>query len=247
MRLRFSQASDTGLVRSRNEDSFVVIPFASGAFLAVADGIGGLQSGEVASRLAVRTVTRAVRKGGAAPDEAILRTAFAQANAAILRARAADPGLEMGTTLTCAWIQGERCLAAHVGNSRLYRLRKGALEQLTDDHSVVGELIKTGRIRREEARNHPERHVLTKALGVEEEAQVDIREAPLHPGDVMLLCTDGLTAALNEEAIVRILSEGFDDAAERLVGAANQAGGGDNVTILIAMIENVDARTEIGA
>jgi len=246
--LRFSQASDTGLVRSRNEDSFVLMPTSVGAFLAVADGIGGLPSGEVASRLAVRTLSRAFRKEGAfPPDAASLRSAFARANEAILRARAADPGLEMGTTLTCAWVEGSRCVFAHVGNSRLYLMSGEELRQLTDDHSVVGELMKKGTIDREGARRHPERHVLTKALGVEARAEVDVREIALGAGDVLILCTDGLTAALTEEAIVRIVGEGFEDAAARLVEAANRAGGSDNVTILLAMVEGVDVETGIGA
>lgn len=244
MPLRFSAASDTGLVRSRNEDSFLLIPGRAGAFLAVADGIGGYKAGEVASRIATRTVGRMFREEGQAgpPDRQRLLQSFQTANQEILRARSRSPNPdeEMGTTLTCVWVEGRRCLAAHVGDSRLYRFRHGRLDQLTEDHSVVGELVRKGKVRREDAMSHPQRHLLTNALGLGSLLSVDVTEEDLGLGDVLLLCTDGLTGALTEEEISQVLRDGFDRAAERLVAEANRAGGGDNVTVVMVAIEASD-------
>lgn len=250
MRLRFCAASDTGLVRSRNEDSFLLVPRGSGVFIAVADGVGGHRAGEVASRIATRTLRHALFEGVPlqGPDESRVKEAILLANEAILRARAApdSPGQDMGTTLTCAWTSGAHCLIAHVGDSRLYRWRHGTLSQLTDDHTLLGELVRQGTVRPEEARLNPHRHVLMNALGMVPDIRVDIRLEVLRADDILLLCTDGLTGALSEEVIMSVLDEGFTDGAERLVAAANAAGGRDNVTVVMVAVEAKDLEEVAG-
>ncbi len=241
--MEFSAASDPGRVRTRNEDSFALVPYSSGVLLAVADGVGGSQAGEVASALATRTFRESLSSHQReTPEPGPLREALALANERILRARqesARQAG--MGTTMTCAWLSEERLAFGHVGDSRLYLMRRGELTCITHDHSVAQELVRQGSIPPSEAERHPQRHVLTRWLGFEPFA-CDEGTLDLEPGDVVLLCTDGLVSALTENEIAREMQDGFAGVALRLVEAANRAGGPDNITVVAARTAPLDER-----
>jgi PPM family protein phosphatase len=224
------ERSDTGRVRDHNEDRSL----ASSPIAAVADGMGGALAGEVASQIAVDSL------GGlsapASPDA--LRSALERANRQIRRMAADDPAKAgMGTTMTVASFTDDHVDVAHVGDSRAYLWRDGALRQLTEDHSVVGELVRRGSISAEEAERHPHRNVITRALGAEANVQVDAVSEPLHDGDIVLLCSDGLHSEISDDAIAGVLAAatGLEAAADGLVAAANAAGGSDNVTVAVAV------------
>ncbi|HEV2975898.1 MAG TPA: Stp1/IreP family PP2C-type Ser/Thr phosphatase [Solirubrobacteraceae bacterium] len=238
--LRVAEAyagTDTGRQRRANEDSLL----SRAPLFVVADGMGGAQAGEVASRIAVEAFEPGV-DDTAAPETA-LATLAQQANARIYElshSHAEQAG--MGTTLTAVYV-GERDVAiAHVGDSRAYRLREGTLEKLTDDHSLVDELIRQGRLTPEEAIEHPQRSVITRALGPEGVVEVDTRSYGGRDGDVYLLCSDGLTTMLSEEQIAATLRARakLRDAGEALIAAANEAGGRDNITVVLLRVEELD-------
>ena len=236
MRLRSFAGSDVGLARSGNEDSY----FCGRTVFAVADGLGGHQGGEVASAAAVEPLAALDGHGFADPGEAAeaLAAAVRDANAVILERAAGDPGLwGMGTTVTAAALAGERHLQlAHVGDSRAYLLRDGSLEQLTTDHTVVGELVRRGRLTPEQAAIHPERSILTRAVGLDPRVPVDTPDpVELRDGDQVLLCSDGLTEAVDDDRITELLSAGADGeaACRSLIDAANAAGGPDNITVVL--------------
>ncbi len=209
----------------------------------MADGMGGHAAGDIASRIAVDVVDdRSVHL----PDENesdYLRDTVREAHEAILRAAHADPGLDgMGTTLTMLRLhpQGTRGMIAHVGDSRAYRWRAGALEQLTRDQTWVQQQIDAGRLSRDAARRHPFSAMLTCALGIADvDLDVQIIDADPRPGDVFLVCSDGLTAALTDDDIRQVLldQEDVDDAAGALVDAANHEGGPDNITVALVRVE----------
>jgi serine/threonine protein phosphatase PrpC len=202
---------------------------------AVADGMGGHQGGEVASKLALERLRRAADGGSDLAD--VVR----EANRAVFSKASEDPGLAgMGTTLTAVVLQGDRLRLAHVGDSRMYRIRDGNMERVTRDHTVVENLVEKGQLTPREAHIHPQRSILTRALGVEEDVQVDEAEIDLKPGDRLLLCSDGLTGMVDENDILRILTENDDDpqaASDALVDAANDAGGQDNITAVVLDVE----------
>jgi len=229
--------TDTGRQRPANEDSY----FASLPLFVVADGMGGAQAGEVASRTAVEFFTDGLPDGPGTPEER-LAALVARANARIHELASSDDAFAgMGTTLTAAYV-GEHDLAiAHVGDSRLYVLRDGALTQLTDDHSLVGELIRRGQIRAEEAEEHPQRSIITRALGIEQDVVVDHHTWPVRDGDVVLICSDGLTGMVSDARVAEIVSEApsLSVAAQRLIAAANEAGGRDNITVILFRLEDV--------
>jgi protein phosphatase len=243
--LEFSAASDPGRVRTHNEDSFALVPFSSGVLLAVADGVSGSQAGEVASAIATRTFRECLEPHQReTPESGPLRDALQAANERILTARqesARQAG--MGTTMTCAWLSEQRLAFAHVGDSRLYLLRRGELNCVTHDHSVAQELMRQGTIPPSEAERHPQKHVLTRWLGLEPFA-CDEGTLELEPGDVILLCTDGLVSALTEAEVAREMRDGFAGVALRLVEAANRAGGPDNITVVAARTAPSDERGE---
>lgn len=223
MKLRVGARTDVGRVRKGNEDSFT----AKDPLFAVADGMGGHQGGEVASSLALETIGK-----GSRPIEQMVQ----EANQAVYRRADQDPGLSgMGTTLTALVADGEVLRMAHVGDSRAYMLRDGRLQQLTKDHTVVQRLVDEGKLTAEEAEIHPQRSILTRALGVDESLQVDQGAIEPRTGDRLLLCSDGLTGMVDEERITRILIENPDPqaAADALVEAANEAGGQDNITAVV--------------
>jgi PPM family protein phosphatase len=226
-----AELSDVGRLREGNEDSMLVDP----PLFVVADGMGGAQAGEVASGLAVETL------GEMPPDdgnvEVELTEAIGEANRRIHDKAQEDRELSgMGTTLTAAFVHDGKVTLGHVGDSRAYRFRDGALEQLTTDHSLVGELVRTGRLTEAEAAVHPHRSVITRALGTEADVEVDTLTIDLRAGDLVLICSDGLSAMVRDEEIVLLLEQAGADphaAAEALVAAANRAGGEDNVTVVL--------------
>jgi serine/threonine protein phosphatase PrpC len=210
---------------------------------AVADGLGGHQGGEVASAAAVAPLAALDGRELATPTEAAeaLAAAVQEANSAILERAAGDPSLwGMGTTMTAAAVTADGHLQlAHVGDSRAYLLRDGALEQLTTDHTIVAELVRRGRLTPELAAIHPERSILTRAVGLDPRIPVDTPDAlDLRPGDQCLLCSDGLTEAVADPTIAELLSANADgDAACRsLIDAANEAGGPDNITVVLVRV-----------
>jgi serine/threonine protein phosphatase PrpC len=237
--LRFSVATDAGLVRTRNEDSYLVQRAWGGLVLAVADGLGGYVGGEVASRLATRTLGQLVRSRHEPADEAFFVWAFRAANEAIRRARAApgSPGSEMATTLSAAFVQPGEVLVAHVGDSRVYLYHRDALVCLTEDQSFVAELVRGGALDPKDAKQHPQRHMLLHALGNESQPAILLQRSAFAPGDVLLACTDGLTHAVEEEEIRQVLGHPGADVAMRLVRRANERGGEDNTTVLVVWNE----------
>jgi PPM family protein phosphatase len=229
---RAAGVTDTGRRRRQNEDAFVCDP----PLFAIADGMGGAQAGELASRLAAAAIEEGARS---LDGEQAVVGAVRTANARIFERALQDPAVAgMGTTATVALVdeRAGRLTLAHVGDSRAYLFRENSLEQLTTDHSLVGELVRSGRLTEAEAAVHPHRSVITRALGTEADVEVDTRTVELRAGDLLLLCSDGLSAMLRDDQIVRLLRETGADppqAAEALVRAANAAGGEDNVTVVI--------------
>jgi PPM family protein phosphatase len=226
--------SDPGRRRRRNEDSYVVRP----PLFAVADGMGGAQAGELASRLAVEAMGGEPESSG----EERLATLIREANRRVFARSHEDAAASgMGTTMTAALVGDEGTVTiGHVGDSRAYRLRADRLEQLTEDHSLVAELVRTGRLSAEEAETHPQRSVITRALGTDPEVDVDVFTVQAEPGDLFLLCSDGLTTMVDDDEIRRTVSEGRDDlesAARELVARANRGGGEDNITVVFFELE----------
>ncbi len=241
MRVVVGVATDIGRVRERNEDSYLVEP----PLYAVADGMGGARGGAVASSLALDKVEEQFRIGKAPLGELIRL-----ANRAVFERSISDRKVSgMGTTLTAATIDDRGAHLAHVGDSRAYLLRAGSLRQLTDDHTLVNRMVKAGEITLQEAGVHPHRNVLTRSIGTEPEVVVDEDDVPLIDGDRLLLCSDGLTGMVTEPQIQAILETTPDpqEAADRLVKAANSAGGIDNITVVILDILEGDDGTGGGA
>jgi PPM family protein phosphatase len=239
MRLSSFAGTDVGRARSGNEDSY----FCGRTVFAVADGLGGHQGGEVASAAAVEPLAALDGRELADPAEAAeaLTAAIREANSAILDRAAGDPGLwGMGTTVTAAALAGDRHLQlAHVGDSRAYLLRDGSLEQLTTDHTVVAELVRRGRLTPAQAAIHPERSILTRAVGLDPRIPVDTPEpVELRDGDQVLLSSDGLTEAVDDDQIAELLSsqDNGNAACQALIDAANAAGGPDNITVVLLRV-----------
>jgi protein phosphatase len=233
-----SHRSDTGRQRAANEDSF----FVRSPLFAVADGMGGAQAGEVASSTAADAF-KSSERGSDAP-EAYLRGVAQAANSRINELAQEDASRSgMGTTLTAALLDGEELSLAHVGDSRAYRLRDGELRLLTSDHSLVEELRRQGRLTDEEAEDHPQRSIITRALGPEPDVEVDTMTYRARPGDVYLLCSDGLTTMLKEPAIEAALRESssLDGATKRLIDESNEAGGRDNITVVAFRVDDSEA------
>ncbi len=228
--------SDTGRQRRANEDALL----ARAPLFAVADGMGGAKAGEIASRTAVDVL-------GLGVEDGIVRSRLVElvrrANREVHEAQLADTDLTgMGTTTTVAHIGPEMLTIAHVGDSRAYLMRDGSLRQLTDDHSLVEEMRRQGRLTAEEAAHHPQRSIITRALGPDPSVEVDVREFALEAGDVLLLCSDGLTTMLPEAKISDLISRNqrLDTAGRALIAAANAAGGRDNITVVLVRIGGLD-------
>jgi protein phosphatase len=228
--------TDTGLQRRANEDSLLV----RSPLFVVADGMGGAQAGEVASRVAVDTFNGGLNDS--TDPEGSLAAQVMEANVRInelSHQRAEHAG--MGTTITAVYVGEQDVAVAHVGDSRAYCLREGELLRLTDDHSLVDELIRQGRLTPEEAEEHPQRSVITRALGPESTVEVDVRSIRGRAGDVYLLCSDGLTTMTGEDVLLEVLTTHprLRDAGEALISAANAAGGKDNITVVLARLEEI--------
>lgn len=236
--MRIQLKTDIGLIRERNEDSHLA-NLSKGLF-AVADGMGGHRAGEIASQLAVETLDRLVEFDATvtgASAAKVLEEAVREANRVIfeLASRSADKA-GMGTTLTTILIQGKKLVAAHVGDSRLYLWRKGSLQILTGDHSMVAEMVKNGCLTLEQAACHPQRHVLTRALGTSPSVEIDLLEKQVYPGDRLLLCTDGLSNLVQNEEIEQLLGGTWETTASALVQLALDRGGYDNITALVVEV-----------
>jgi protein phosphatase len=231
--------TDTGRQRNANEDSY----FVRAPIFVIADGMGGAQAGEVASKAAADAFDVDLSE---APPERLLSETIANANRRIHDLARADPSRAgMGTTLTAAIVDAEReeVGIGHVGDSRAYRLRGGRLEQLTRDHSLVEEMRRKGQLTEAQAEDHPQRSIITRALGPEPEVEPDIQTVPAAPGDVFLLCSDGLTTMLGEKQIAKLLASAgsMQGAVRALVDEANRAGGRDNITVLAFRLEDAAA------
>lgn len=230
MSATFATATHTGLVRRGNEDAC----FARPPVFAVADGMGGALAGEVASRMAVEALERFAPGGDGMASG--LASLVEEVNADILaRAQSDTRRAGMGTTLTAAVLTDGAVDLVHVGDSRAYLWRQGELRQLTDDHSLVGEMIRRGELSPAAARSHPQRSIITRALGAEEKVELDRESVATEPGDLLLLCSDGLYAMVPDAAIAAILAAGDDLAqtAGALIEAANAGGGADNITVVL--------------
>ncbi|HEV2821287.1 MAG TPA: Stp1/IreP family PP2C-type Ser/Thr phosphatase [Solirubrobacteraceae bacterium] len=230
--------SDTGRQRRANEDAC----FARSPVFVVADGMGGAQAGEVASRLAVETFEPGLDEDGDTSAEAALSARIRLANERIHDVAQSDRARQgMGTTITAAVVGEHEVAVAHVGDSRAYRLRDDTFERLTDDHSLVEELQRQGKLTAQEATHHPQRSIITRALGPEPSVEVDSATWPAEPGDVFLLCSDGLTSMVEDGQVEALLREAssMEQAARSLVAAANEAGGRDNITVVLFRLEEV--------
>jgi len=231
-----AERTDVGMQRQANEDNFI----ARSPLFVVADGMGGAQAGEVASQTAVEVFKHGLPDG---VPEATLQQMIGVANRNIHDQAHADSSLSgMGTTITAAFVNSEReeVVVGHVGDSRAYRLRTGILQRLTRDHSLVEEMRRRGQITEEQAEDHPQRSIITRALGPEPEVEVDIQAVPAEPGDIFLLCSDGLTTMLNDERIRELVNgaTSLEAAVKTLVDEANRAGGRDNITVSIFQVED---------
>ncbi len=232
--------SDTGRRRRHNEDSYICKP----PLFAVADGMGGAQAGEVASGLAAGVLGEADADAGGGEER--IATLIQEANRRVYQRSSEDAATSgMGTTMTVALVDASaRTIAlGHVGDSRAYRVRGGELEQLTDDHSLVGELTRSGKLSPEEAETHPQRSVITRALGTEPDVDVDTFTVEAEPEDVFLICSDGLTDMISNEEILSLVagSSDLEAAARGLVDAANAGGGEDNITVVLFQIAGAEA------
>ena len=224
--------TDAGRKRRRNEDAYVCRP----PLFAIADGMGGAQAGEIASKEAVDALLGESDGDGASPEEHVVAL-IQDANRRVYERAAGDEAVSgMGTTMTVALVVDPEVWIGHVGDSRAYLIRGGRLEQLTEDHSLVAELVRSGKLSPEEAETHPQRSVITRVLGTDPDVDVDTFSVPARPGDVFMLCSDGLTSMVADDRILELVEKHRKDlkkAAKALIDAANKSGGEDNITIVL--------------
>lgn len=240
LRLRACGLSDVGRSRAVNEDSFVIDP-ALGLYL-VADGMGGHGHGDIASRMAASSIRESLSESGSKKpfDAGVLKRALVRANDHLLAAVERERTLTgMGTTVVALLVRGRRAAIAHIGDSRAYRLRGDQFHLLTEDHTWVAEQVIAGNLSEDQARDHPFKSVVTRALGGEAVVNVELLEVELAPGDVYLLCSDGLTGLVADEQLQERLAAGrsLDRVCRGLVEAANSRGGTDNITALVVLVE----------
>ncbi len=227
--------TDTGRQRRGNEDN----AYARAPVFVVADGMGGAQAGEVASKMAIDAFEQELPDEGA-PEER-LATRVREANRQIYERSHSDrESAGMGTTLTAAYLDETSVAIAHVGDSRAYMFRDGTLQRLTRDHSLVDELVRHGKLTEAQAAEHPQRSIITRALGPEPDVEVDTWTYPVRAGDVLLLCSDGLTSMIPESRVSEVLAanSALDEAGDALIKAANEAGGRDNITVVLFRVED---------
>ena len=229
--------SDLGRQRQGNEDNY----FVRAPLFVVADGMGGAQAGEVASEMAVESFESGL-PGGSSPAEGLVHL-IEDANRRIHeRSRNEAQRAGMGTTVTAAYVGEREVTIGHVGDSRAYVFRGGDLIRLTRDHSLVGELVARGKLTEEQAERHPQRSVITRSVGSEPEVQVDVQTYQARGGDVFLVCSDGLTSMVFEDRVKEIVegADSLEQAGRELIGAANEAGGRDNITVILFRLEEVE-------
>ncbi|HEY9821980.1 MAG TPA: Stp1/IreP family PP2C-type Ser/Thr phosphatase [Candidatus Sericytochromatia bacterium] len=242
MKCRFAGLTDPGLLRNFNQDNYYIDP--DGRFFIVADGMGGHAGGQEASQLATEAIQAYLEQHWQSQTESaeLLEQSLYEANQAILEDQKNHPERsDMGTTAVVVMFRNEQPWFAHVGDSRLYRLRSSKLEQITEDHTWVAKATKAGDITPEQARMHPWRHVLSQCLGRRDLQQVDVQPMDVQPGDRLLLCTDGLTEELTDPLIASDLQPSLrnEEAATNLIEAAKEKGGRDNITVVIVEIDDV--------
>lgn len=246
MRVEYAALSDVGQMRENNEDSWAVDADA-GLYL-VADGMGGHARGEVASRMAADIITEEMRKSGRKRGKHELVASLCRANNVVYAKSLSEPDHQgMGTTVVAALMLEGRVALAHVGDSRAYLYRKGDLKQITRDHTLVQQQIDEGKLRIEDADRVFYKNVLTRAVGTQAELEVESQLLRVRDDDVLLLCTDGLTAMLNDEEILKALNDEVPDlekACRNLVDEANRAGGRDNITVILMRFEDVHSALE---
>ena len=238
--MRIFGKSDIGRRRSSNQDDYAFGRLGSSAvWAAVCDGMGGANGGNVASAMAVREISRHIEsdyREGCKPNsiKTLLQSAVYTANAEIYEeARKNEALAGMGTTVVAAGVADKLACIAHVGDSRAYLIHEDAICQITRDHSVVQEMVEAGQITQEEARAHPNKNVITRALGIVPEIAIDYSEVTLQRGDALILCTDGLSNQMEADEIKNIVKAGVEDACARLVTQANARGGPDNITVVL--------------
>ena len=238
---RTAALSDTGRKRRHNEDTFVLQP----PVFAVIDGMGGAKAGEVASGLAAEALREEPQDGGS--GEEVVVSLIQEANRRVYQRAAEDAATAgMGTTLTVAVVEGDRVRFGHVGDSRAYLVRNGELIQLTEDHSLVGELVRSGKLAPEDAETHPQRSVITRALGTDPDVDVDTFTQDARSGDIFLLCSDGLYSMVGDTSILELVERNrgdLDAVARTLIAAANRAGGDDNITVVAFEIAGAEEDT----
>jgi PPM family protein phosphatase len=226
----YAGRTDTGRRRRRNEDAYVLAP----PLFAVADGMGGAQAGEVASKLAAAALEDTDPGRLIGPER--VASLIQEANRRVHERSSSDPSTSgMGTTMTVAVVEDEGVVIGHVGDSRAYLVRDGRIEQITEDHSLVNELLKSGRLSAHEAETHPQRSVITRAVGTDPDVDVDSFTIDARDGDVFLICSDGLTDMVDDERILETVERYGDDLdrmTKQLVTAANRGGGEDNITVV---------------
>jgi protein phosphatase len=228
--VQLGHGTDPGRKRRRNEDDYVVEP----PLFAIADGMGGAQAGELASSLAAGAIRD--DEGVVGSGERHVTELIQEANRRVYQRSSEDAAASgMGTTMTVALVEDGTVVFGHVGDSRAYLIRDGKLEQLTEDHSLVAELVRSGKLSPEEAETHPQRSVITRALGTDPDVDVDTFSIQTQPGDLFMLCSDGLTSMVEDEVILQIVEKHRDDlqaATKALIRAANKGGGEDNITVV---------------
>ncbi len=249
MKLRFAGLSDRGLVRSANQDAYYID--SPGRFFIVADGMGGHAGGEEASRIATQSIQEFLEKNWSEDlePESLLKEALTQANQNIVQNQRISPErADMGTTaVVVIFPKEQQPWCAHVGDSRLYRLRDDTLEQVTEDHTWVAQAVNAGILMPNQARLHPWRHVLAQCLGREDLNHIEIQPLDIQSGDTLLLCSDGLTEEVTDEAIQACLctAESCDEATILLVEEAKTNGGQDNITVIIVEIDEISAELKM--
>ncbi len=242
--VRWAARSDVGKARDRNEDSY----YGGDHVFAVADGLGGHNAGDVASRLAIEPIASLDRRLENVADDRVadaLADAVLEANRAVYKRAQDDAKVRgMGTTLTAVAVSDGSAHLAHVGDSRCYLMRNGGFSQLSSDHTLVARMVQEGKLTPEQAEVHPQRSILTRALGAEPEVDVDSLEITLVPGDRLLLCSDGLSSVIGEERIRELLagSEDLDRACRLLIDEANAKGGPDNITVVVVEMTGTPSR-----
>ena len=248
--MKLAGKTDVGQVRQDNQDDYRagLLP-GDGAWALVCDGMGGAKGGREASQMSCDVIERCFQEHYGSKclpgeEETFLKRALVSANRAVFQQSVREPSLAgMGTTAVCVLVRSDRAYLCHAGDSRAYLFRDGALCQLTHDHSYVQELVDCGTITVEEAEHHPQKNIITKALGVDYRLEPECTVIKVQPGDVLLLCSDGLTNAIPRAELEQLMAKGsFYDLPDRLIDTANEKGGADNITALLLGVEPLEVR-----